>query len=306
MKNYFKLQAKIINRITRDFGLPLVLCYLFLLITFFGGSFYLFSKTEHASYLYLVLATFLLFLLSHKKRNEFLYSCFTKKEYQNIRFIENCLTNLPFSLFLAYKSEWISILILLLLALFLSRFSIKKKLSLTLPTPFSKRPFEFSIGFRRTILFIILAYFLTIMGVLVNNLNLALFGTIALLFIVLSYFSQPEDEFFIWIYNSSPKTFLFQKIRTSLVYGSSLVLPNMLILSITNPKTLPVLGVIWLILLISIVILILAKYAAYPNVIELPQAVNILISVMFPILFLWTIPLFYKQAKEKLTPFLHD
>jgi hypothetical protein len=306
MLDYFKLQITIVNRITRDFGLPIFLCYAFLIFSFYGGSFYLFFKTEYANYLYLVIASFLLIVLSHKKRNEFLFSCFTKKEYQQIRLIENLIVSIPFVLFLLYIGDFYTVLFLILLSIILSRFSIKKNFNFTLPTPFSKSPFEFSVGFRRTFLLLILAYYITVMGVIVDNLSLGIFGSFGIAFIILSYFSNPEEEIFIWIYSCSPKTFLFRKIRTSLFYGSLLILPNILILSIPNPKTLPFLGVIWFILLIALVIVILAKYSAYPNVIEMPQAINILISVMFPLLFIWTIPMFYKQAKEKLKPLLND
>ena len=45
--------------------------------------------------------------------------------------------------------------------------------NLTIPTPFSKKPFEFSTGFRRSFFMFPIAYILTFIAIRVDNFNLA-------------------------------------------------------------------------------------------------------------------------------------
>ena len=48
----------------------------------------------------------------------------------------------------------------------------RTSLNFSMPTPFSKNPFEFTTGFRRTLLIFPLAYALTVIAINVDNLNL--------------------------------------------------------------------------------------------------------------------------------------
>ncbi|MBK7030860.1 MAG: hypothetical protein IPH45_17355 [Bacteroidales bacterium] len=64
-------------------------------------------------------------------------------------------------------------------AIFIRNFSFtthNSRWNFTIPTPFSKHPFEFAVGFRKTFLAWLFAYFLTIMAISVGNFNLGVFS----------------------------------------------------------------------------------------------------------------------------------
>lgn len=85
MQYYFTLQYKTLNRHLKAFGLMPIIGYLLAILIFILGSFYLFSKTTYAAYIYAFFALSPLSLLSETKRNDFLKSCFLAKTYQQIR-----------------------------------------------------------------------------------------------------------------------------------------------------------------------------------------------------------------------------
>ena len=76
-----------------------------------------------------------------------------------------------------------------------------------MPTPFSKNPFEFTTGFRRTLLIFPLAYALTVIAINVDNLNLGIFSILLIFLIVLSFYSKPEEEYYVWVHADTPKSF---------------------------------------------------------------------------------------------------
>jgi len=78
MKEYFQLQFKMLNRKMIDFGIPLLIGYTLLPLTFILLSNYLFEKTEYANYLYALIALSFVSKLSEPKRNDFLKSIFNR------------------------------------------------------------------------------------------------------------------------------------------------------------------------------------------------------------------------------------
>ena len=66
----------------------------------------------------------------------------------------------------------------------------------------------------------------------------------------------------------------------------------------------------WILLLLVftgisfLIVIILAKYAAFPNEIQLPQAIVLAACVWFPPLLLLTIPYFYIHAVQRLNRLL--
>lgn len=304
MKYYFALQYKMLNRQLRAFGLYPIVGYLLALVLFIGSSWYIFSKTEYAAYIYAFLALSPLSLLSETKRTNFLKSCFSAEDYSKIRIAENLALVLPFIVFLGFKKEWLLLLGLALVASLLSRIHFKNQLNYTIPTPFYKNPFEFIIGFRTTIGLIIFAYFLTIMGISVGNFNLGVFSLIVVFLTSFSYYTQPDSQFYVWIFSHSATVFLLDKVKIGIGYITILALPVLLGLGYFFPEK-------WSLLLIFLGLgylylstIILAKYAAYPRAMNLPESIFIVVSVFFPPFLLFVLPFFYRRSIKNLNTVL--
>jgi hypothetical protein len=305
MKNYFSLQFKMFNRKWIDFGVPLLLAYSVIPLVFILFSDFL-LKASFGGYVYIFIALGFLSKLSDPKKNEFLKSLFTPPNYRLLRVIENLLGSLPFVGFLIYKYQHLNALGLVLLAIFMALFSFNSNVNFTTPTPFGKRPFEFTVGFRKTFLLFPITYFLTYKSISVNNLNLGFFSMVGIALICLFYYSKPEKTYFVWNFSLSPKNFLFEKIKTCCVNFSLLSVPIAIGLSIFFPKEVLSIAVLFLFCNVYMAIIVLAKYAAYPNEINFPQFIWILFSFLFPPIVIGLIPFFYSQSIKKTNLFLDD
>jgi hypothetical protein len=128
-----------------------------------------------------------------------------------------------------------------------------------------------------------------------------------LIFLIsLSYYTKPEQEYYVWIHAESPATFLKNKILNATKNASFLVLPILTGLLIFYPTEF---GLILLFFVAGIMYLwaiILAKYSAYPGEMNLPEGIVIAFSLYFPPLLLAIIPYFYTKSINKLKTILND
>jgi TRAP-type mannitol/chloroaromatic compound transport system permease small subunit len=306
MKDYFYLQYIMTNRKMKEAGLPPLLGYLFVLIAFVLLSAYVFQKTDFAKYLVILISLSSIFKLSENTRADFLLSTFGDKIKMQIRILENTILCLPFVLLLLYKSCFLEASMLFLSSLLLSLFTLQSAFHFTIPTPFSKNPFEFSTGFRKSFFLFPIVYALTFMAIKVDNFNLGLFSMLLIFLVAMSYYPTPENEFFVWVHADSPKSFLKKKMTVALSYVMLLASPILISLLIFYPmefeKTL-------LFLLISVLLLptiILAKYTAYPTEINFPEVIKIALCLFFPPLFVVMIPYLYFKAGANLNYILND
>jgi hypothetical protein len=306
MKDYFYLQYIMTNRKMKEAGLPPLLGYLFVLIAFVFLSAYVFQKTDLAKYLVILISLSSVFKLSENSRADFLLSTFGDKIKMQIRILENTILCLPFVLLLLYKSCFLEASMLFLSSLLLSLFTLQSAFHFTIPTPFSKNPFEFSTGFRKSFFLFPIVYALTFMAIKVDNFNLGLFSMLLIFLVAMSYYPTPENEFFVWVHADSPKSFLKKKMTVALSYVMLLASPILISLLIFYPmefeKTL-------LFLLISVLLLptiILAKYTAYPTEINFPEVIKIALCLFFPPLFVVMIPYLYFKAGANLKYILND
>lgn len=214
------------------FGLNPILGFLIIGALFIGGSIYLFYRTQYAQYGYILLALCLVVQLSERKRNDFLKLIFTHSPYLKLRLIENFLVVSSFIAFLAYKQLFPAMLILSTITLVIALVNFNSTFNFTIPTPFYRRPYEFAVGFRNTFYLFIMTYSLTFIAISVGNFNLGIFSLLLVFFITLTFYSKPEDLYFVWSFIDSPKGFLMKKIRTGLVYSTMLSTPILIILSI--------------------------------------------------------------------------
>ena len=305
MKYYFQLQYKMLNRQIIEFGLPPFFGYLLGSVAFVALSFFLFFKMpSYAAYIYGGLGLSVLTMLSGIERNGFLKSIFTDKFYSQVRLVENALVILPFVIFLLFKNNlWIALVVLVFSSV-LAFFNTRQQWNYTIPTPFSKQPFEFVVGFRKTFYVFLGAYFLTYMAISVGNFNLGVFALLVIFFTYLSFYAEPEDPFFVWIFSMTSKQFIFKKIKTALLFSTLLSLPIIISLGIAFPNNIGVLFISQLLGYLYLLTILLAKYAAYPKQMNVPQAVIIGLGLWLPPLLLGIIPYFYRQSIKRLNNIL--
>jgi len=306
MKHYINLQYVMTNRKIREAGLNPILGYLLALTAFVLLSEYIFHKTEFAKYLIILACLSLQFKLSERNRTDFLLSTFGVKTKMTIRVVENFILCIPFVSILLYKSFFFEASILFFCSILLALFSFRSNFNLTIPTPFSKRPFEFSTGFRKTFLIFPIAYALTVIAINVDNLNLGIFAFLLVFLASLSYYHKPEQEYYVWVHAETPKAFLKNKVFNASKNATLLAIPIIISLLVFYPSEFELILIFFLIGLLFLWTIILAKYSAYPGEMNLPEGIVIAFSLYFPPLLLAIIPFFYTKSINKLKYLLND
>lgn len=300
MRHYFSLHFRLLNRHIQDFGLHPILGWLLGLLAFIGLSFYIFHKTEFAVYAYLFMAVSLLTRISNTARNVFLRSCYPDRRYRVLRFFENGFVVLSFLIFMLAKGRFLESGVLIAIALGLVFLKLDFGNSITLPTPFGKRPFEFVVGFRKTFYLHLFAYFIAVMSIVVQNFNLGIFSSMLVFLVCLLYYADMEPDFYVWTHAQQPRVFLAQKIKWAFIYSNILALPITIALSIFFKENIhiilaaPMLGSLYLIAMV------LAKYSAYPNNIGVPESFLLAFSLAMPPMLLLVVPYFYHKSIKRL------
>jgi hypothetical protein len=142
------------------------------------------------------------------------------------------------------------------------------------------------------------------MSVYADNFNLGIAALILTFLICITFYLNPENEFYVWIFNSLPGKFLFGKLKTAIVYSTFLTLPVVIVLMIFFvDKTLIIAG-FQLLGYIYLSVIILAKYSSFPHQVNLPQFIILALSVWFPPLLIAVIPFFYRQSVKRLNKIL--
>jgi len=304
MKFYFLIQFKRFYRKLSEMGLSPILGILLLVVSFIGGSVYLFQKTEFAAYIYTFIALTILGPLGEKQKNNFLKLCYPRIGYYKIRLLENLLILTPFILFLLIHQNYLISFVLIFLSSMMAFIPLHNKWSLRIPSPYSKYPFEFSMGFRKLFLMYPALFFLVYKSIEVGNFNLGIFSIGITIILQMSYYFKPEKTYYVWIYAASPSLFLWKKIKGGLLFSSLSLLPILLLIGFTfQEQYLIILGIFFMNALL-IATIILAKYSAFPNEMSLPQWVLFGFSIWFPPILIIAIIYFYKQSIKKLKPIL--
>lgn len=307
MKSYFLLQFKMLNRRLIDFGLPLIFAYTLIPLAFIFLSHTFFEITEFAIYAYVLIAISVVIKLNFPNQNEFLKSIFEKKSYYQLKVIQNVIYSLPFTLFLVYKHFYLVALVLNIIVAFLSL--TRQNISLfntSIPTPFSKKPFEFITGFRKTFYIFPLAYGLTYISVMVENFNLGVFSLLLVGVTCFSFYSKVENDYFVWIYDLTPKEFLKEKIKTCCINFSLLSFPINITLGVVFFEHISILLVFIMLCFAYLTAIICAKYSSFPEEMNISQGILIVSSLAFPPILLVFILYFYIQSIKKINVILDD
>lgn len=304
MKEYFTLQYKMTNRRLSELGIHPIVGYSLGIVGFVLLSEFIFLKTEFAKYVVVLMAFSLLIKVSEVYRTEFLTLVFGNKKCRQIRVVENLIISVPFAVLLLCHLAFIETGLLMALSIFLANVSFKGSFNYSLPTPFYKKPFEFAVGFRNTFYIFPVAYTLTVIAMVVGNLNLGVFAMLLIFLVSLTYYTNPENEYFVWSYSISSFKFLAEKLITATLYSALLALPIAITLLAFYSTQFSFILVSLLIGFTFLWTIILAKYSAYPNEMNLPEGILIAISIGFPPFLLFLIPFFYNKAIRKLNTIL--
>jgi len=305
VKVYFQIQWQIINRHLKEiFGLPLYLVHLIIVIAFAVLSFLLLSNYQYAEYVYILFPVFFASKLAKTERQQFLIICYGAKKCHEIRLVENVMLALPFVVLLLVFQHYLFALFLIVSAFCIAYFELKTNFSFVLPTPFRKRPFEFIVGFRNTFFIIFLIFAVSIIAVIVNNYYLGLFALIVGFLTSLSYYTKVESVLWVWVHTTKPKRFLLEKVKIALLFNSLLYLPSTLILIYFFYDSIFTTLVLYIVGNASLLLIIFAKYAAFPRNIGVKEGIIISVGIYFPPLLLVLILFFYLQSLKSLNEVL--
>lgn len=306
MKDYFLLQFKMTNRKLKEVGINPLLAYVLGIFAFVLISEFTFQKTTFAKYILPLVSVSFLFKLSEKNRTDFLRITFGEKRKNKIRVIENFMVCFPFLTFLIFKNAFFEAAFLFILTFIYAVLSFQTSFNFSIPTPFSKHPFEFAVGFRKTFFMFPIAYMLTIIAINVDNLNLGIFAMLLLFLTAFGYYTIAENEYYVWIHADTPQTFLMNKMATATKNIVLVTLPIVagLLIYFQSEFELILLGFIAGIFFMWTIIL--AKYSAYPDEISLPEGMLFAFSIYFPPMLLAILPFFYIKSVNKLKVILND
>ncbi len=304
MQEYFLLQYRMINRHLTEFGIHPILGYVLGTLLFTAFTVYLWYVSTYAPYLYALLGIGMTTLFSESGRVNFIRQWFSKRDFQQIRVLENLIVVIPFVIGLLVTRQWLFSLGVVIISLLLSFGSVNSSLNIVLPTPFSRYPFEFVVGFRKNVLAFLFAAFLLLMAILYTNANLGLFAVALVILICLGFYMSSEPAYLVWVHHMKPPAFIWHKIKLAIVNVTILVIP----FAVTYIFFFPEFGVYLLIIfplgLVYLVTALLGKYAFFPTTMNLPQGLFMAFSFMFPPMLLFLLPYFYRRCLQQLNPIL--
>jgi len=304
MNYYFRLQFRRAIRAITGLGINPFLGLIIASGVFIWMSIIVFKKVNYPQYFYSFLSLVFINTLGNKSRNDFLKIAFFRKNYFFIRVFENLIYSTPFILFLIYKGQYLIALITIVISSLLSLITFLGKSALVIPTPFSRRPYEFPIGFRRTYLLLIILIIISFISIFEHNFNLGIVCLFGMFLVCLTYYSEQEPVFYVWIYARSPQVFLREKIKTALYFSFLLSLFIAIpLICFNTPNTYQVALVI-VIGLLDLVLMVVGIYSNYPARLNLIQNIQIASAIVFPPFLLFVIPNLYAQAIRRLNVIL--
>lgn len=303
---YFKIQFRRFVRSSKSIGLNPIAGVLISTLVFYMLSYYLFRKVKYAEVIYSFLLVISIYPLSYSDRNDFLKTIFKPKTYIRIRLLENLIVSIPFLVFLVMEKHFYLSVILILTLIVFSIYSKAGKSSVVIPSPFSKKPYEFTVGFRKTYGVVILLYSIFAISIYVKNFNLALVALFGLYILCMNFYSKQEPIFYVWVNAKSSSVFLKDKIFTSVLYSFFFSLPVSLVLSASFPANIFLVIITVFIGVLNVCICVVGKYSNYPHAINLSQILQIVLVFLFTPSFVFVFPNLYKQSIKRLNVYLHD
>jgi len=275
-----------------------------LIVGFILISIYCLQDLQYGAYIYASLSILIASRLSQKERQEFLRHIFSIKNFYKVRLIENVALALPFMVMLSIYHHYIIMICVAFVVFFMAFVQMKSWKGRPLPLPPFIRSFEFIEGIRKTIVGIVLLNILVLIGVNVENINLALFGIIAQFILFYTYYFNVESEIIVWQHKESPHIFLLRKLLYFIKYSTIIVALSSFIISIFFPEKIGVLLSIIGLAYVYAFFVISCKYSTFPHGWQLSQMIVLGISLWFPPLLILVIPYAYLKAHQRLKYYL--
>ena len=301
---YSQLQIKILSRQLKSFGLNPILGLIFGPIFFVLLSWFIFQKLAFSEFIYPLIPIYIIHMSGNHLKTRFLKSYFSSRQCTMISLVQNISITVPFIIFILYKQEFTIAAILFLMPIVLAILNPVLRCQTKIPSPFSKIPFEFPIGFRKSLLIYSVAFIILIISIQVENFNLGIVVLGMTLLIPLGFYSYIEPKYYVMIFNDNPSQFLWRKIKTGLLFSMFFSLPVSIFLSIWYPSVYLIIIAVNVIGLILLLISIIAKYSSYPKSMSIADSIMLAISILIPPLLLITIPRLYKKSVIQLKPIL--
>ncbi|MCB0761762.1 MAG: hypothetical protein KDC12_09595 [Flavobacteriales bacterium] len=303
VREFFLLQRNMATRRMNSWGLPGAWGWLALPVLFIVLSTWLYVRTSFAPWIMVAFCAWPLSILNHPARVQFLSQAFAKWTFIRIRLLENVGAALPFVVVLTVHSNWVSSAIAaLLVPLFI--WTPLRKPTWVIPSPFSRFPWEFSSGYRRSWPLIVMFYLIIITGIQSGNFNWSAFGLVLLLLLPLRYYNEPEPLEYLMIYTCTPVQFLRKKIGVGAMYTLLLVAPACIMLALAFPEFILVQLAFLTVGLMYLATWISAKYSDYPYKLGVKSGMLIAYSFVFPPFLLGIIPFFFLKSVQKLKTYL--
>jgi len=304
MSYYFWLQYTAFKRSMTDIGLPPVVGAF--LIVLLGYVFYFLTKSypQYAPIMISYIVLNILYSLSGPNRVDFLKNTYITKQYTVIRFIENQVYSFPFVLISAFQGMWPLVAILVASALAFALVSVKRPGSRKIPTPFPSPAFEMVVFFRR--FWFLLAVLGSLAGIAAyyGNANLLLVAMGMTLFSALGAYSIMEDEYFVWNMSATPAGFVRHKICLGGLQMGILAAPFLPLALFLGVSTILWALTCWLSGLLILALAILMKYAVYPRKVGITEAVECMVMMFIPVLWIAAYFYYYKKSIRNLKNYL--
>lgn len=304
MKYHFKLQYLRFKRDCISVGINPFIGICVVVCSFIIFSEVVFKKISYSSLLYLLFAIIIISTFSEEIRNQFLKSIFPPIRYRKLRLLENLLAAAPFFIFLIFKNHYLIAILTLVLSSMLSLYNKMVLKGVQIPSPFSKNPYEFTVGFRRNYIFILAIYSVAFISVYYHNFSLGLLSLLSIFLLCQTFYSVEDPIYYVWIHSQSSKVFLRNKIRIAVLYSFSLSMIILLPLIVFYPFRIGLLLLTLTVGLLYIVLGVLAVYVNFPSKRNLSQNFQFYFAILIPPLLLFIIPNMYNQAIRRLKEYL--
>jgi hypothetical protein len=304
MGEFTGIQWRRLQRYLRSLGLhPAVgLCILILLFGLL--SWRLMVAYSWGPYVYLLLMLYLGQMMGRPIRRHAIRQWCGPGCYWRIRLWEQLLLSLPFVLvLLIFKDWWLGLLavVLSLFSLWAPSFSTGR---FSLPLPFGKKPFEYTTGLRKHFWLLLVVLFFVVMGFVVANPGLSVFGFTILMVLPMGWMGQVEPVTYLWQHSQPPSAFLWQKWLTGLEHLCYLGLPLALFLGVVLPGMSLAIAVVFVVGVGAQTAVLLAKYASYPRDIDFVHAILVATGIVFLPVLVVILPFLGRKAIANLKQYL--
>lgn len=304
MKYYFTLQRQLLVRKSHELGLNPLLGLFLVLACGIVLPFFLTPIAPRSGWILVVMAAWLVLQNSRRDKFDFLQLQFGRRRAHTLLALENGGLILPILSFLVIQLLWFQALFLAVIIALFSWMPLRPLVQKAIPTPYSRHPFEFAAGFRRSWWIYLGLTVWIIHGWSIGNGNLAFVGICLITLTQLANYLLPEDEVFIWNFAYTPSQFLWAKIRRAVGQQLYLSIPFFAGHIVCFPDR------AWLLLLLLVVgttlfaLLISMKYARFPLELSVVEAVFFCTCIFFPPLLLVFVPMYFQRACRNLENWL--